>query len=221
MLTDDLKINMERILAMDEDTLRRAIEDAVVRAKAEGKGEHLGFLIGVLASQPERMPRDHPRRAIFDEGLSQLEALHAGGVRALADQFDGQVELLRKSGVDGLTGANPYREWLWQRELVPDKRPGVSFSEALAALKRGERVARAGWNGKGMWLRLESPDAFIGTLDGALSDVRVLRGFRLLDGTYVQVRPYITLKTADDGLVPWVASQTDLLAEDWEVLTHG
>lgn len=95
----------------------------------------------------------------------------------------------------------------------------MDFGEALAALKRGARVARAGWDGKGVWLRLERPDAFIGTLDGTLDRVRVLRGFRLLDGTYVQVRPYIILKTADDGFVPWVASQMDLLAEDWEIVS--
>lgn len=94
----------------------------------------------------------------------------------------------------------------------------MNFGEALEALKQGKRVERTGWNAKGMWLRLERPDAFIGTLDGTSADVRVLRGFRLLDGTYVQVQPYITLKTVDDGLVPWTASQTDLLAEDWAIV---
>lgn len=61
-----------------------------------------------------------------------------------------------------------------------------------------ERVARAGWNGKGMWLALQRPDA-----GGKMT------------------LPYIYMKTADDQLVPWLASQTDMLGEDWlEVVTQ-
>lgn len=68
----------------------------------------------------------------------------------------------------------------------------LTFGEALAYLKDDERVARKGWNGKGMWLMLQRPDA-----NSKMS------------------LPYIYMKTADDHLVPWLASQTDLLAEDW------
>lgn len=66
------------------------------------------------------------------------------------------------------------------------------FEEALPALRGGQRVARAGWNGKGMWIALQKPD------------------------THSKMSlPYIYMKTADDHLVPWLASQTDLLAPDW------
>lgn len=72
------------------------------------------------------------------------------------------------------------------------------FGEALRRLKAGKRVARAGWNGKGMWLALQRPDA-----GGKMT------------------LPYIYMKTADDQLVPWLASQTDMLGEDWlEVVTQ-
>lgn len=71
----------------------------------------------------------------------------------------------------------------------------VAFGTALAALKGGYRVARAGWNGKGMWLGLQRPDP-----DSKMS------------------LPYIFMSTADGHLVPWLASQTDLLSEDWELL---
>lgn len=67
-----------------------------------------------------------------------------------------------------------------------------SFDLALAYLKEGRRVQRVGWNGKGMWLELQVPDEY--------SKMR---------------RPYIFMSPIDGELVPWVASQTDLLAEDW------
>jgi hypothetical protein len=73
--------------------------------------------------------------------------------------------------------------------------PLIDFGSALDALKDGERVARLGWNGKGMWLGLQRPDAH--------SKMSL---------------PYIYMKTADDHLVPWLASQTDMLAEDWVVV---
>lgn len=78
----------------------------------------------------------------------------------------------------------------------------MDFSDALRALKAGKRVMRAGWNGKGMWLQLV--EAYqVGP------DKHVL-GRKLL--------PWIGMKTADGAFVPWLASQTDMLAEDWMVL---
>ena len=70
-----------------------------------------------------------------------------------------------------------------------------TFEAALAALKVGFRVTRTGWNGKGMYLMLQKPEE-----------------------TSKMTLPFIFIKTVDDQLVPWVASQTDLLAEDWVVL---
>ena len=69
------------------------------------------------------------------------------------------------------------------------------FGFALDALRRGEKVRRAGWNGKGMWLALQVPDAH--------SKMSL---------------PYIYMSTVTGDLVPWLASQTDMLAEDWEVV---
>lgn len=67
-----------------------------------------------------------------------------------------------------------------------------SFGQALEELKEGKRVTRKNWNAKGMWLALQVPDAH----------------------SKMQ-RPYIYIKTANDELVPWVASQSDLLENDW------
>jgi hypothetical protein len=71
----------------------------------------------------------------------------------------------------------------------------MDFGQALIALRGGARVARSGWNGKGMWLALQRPDAHS-----------------------KMTLPYIYMKTADDQQVPWLASQTDMLAEDWVVV---
>ena len=71
----------------------------------------------------------------------------------------------------------------------------TSFGSALLSLKNGERVAREGWNGRGMWLELQRPDAHS-----------------------KMTLPYIYMKTVTGDLVPWLASQTDVLAEDWFVV---
>jgi hypothetical protein len=81
------------------------------------------------------------------------------------------------------------------RERTMNPNQGISFEAALTKLKRGERVARAGWNGKGMWIALHNPDGKEGNKMTA---------------------PYIFMKTADGKLVPWLCSQTDMLASDWE-----
>lgn len=71
----------------------------------------------------------------------------------------------------------------------------MNFGEAIAALKNDKRVARSGWNGKGMWLGLQKPD----------------------EHSKMQ-QPYIFMSPVDGKLIPWLASQTDMLAEDWETL---
>ena len=86
---------------------------------------------------------------------------------------------------------------------------GFCFSEALYRLKQGQKVTRAGWNGKGMFLFLANNIEF--HTDADLSCVRHLEGELTL--------PAIVLKTADDQFcVGWLASQTDLLADDWQIV---
>ena len=71
----------------------------------------------------------------------------------------------------------------------------MNFGQAITSLKAGEMVQRSGWNGKGMYLALQVPDA----------------------GSKMSL-PYIYMSTVDRQLVPWLASQTDMLSEDWEVV---
>lgn len=84
----------------------------------------------------------------------------------------------------------------------------MNFGDALSALKGGKRVARNGWNGKGMYL------FYVATEHWDLSDL-IPAGEHLRD---LRFNPWIGMKTADNAVVPWLASQTDLLAEDWEVV---
>jgi len=82
-----------------------------------------------------------------------------------------------------------------------------SFSIALLDLKEGERIAREGWNGKGMFLFLVPGSRF------AVNRAPLLGIYP--EGTVIDYRPHIDMKTAQGDIVPWVASQSDLLAEDW------
>lgn len=68
----------------------------------------------------------------------------------------------------------------------------MNFGQAIETLKQGKKVARAGWNGKGMYLELQRPDAHS-----------------------KMTLPYIYMYTAQGDNVPWLASQTDMLSEDW------
>lgn len=68
----------------------------------------------------------------------------------------------------------------------------MNFGDAIQALKNGKRVARAGWNGKNMYLELQHPDEHS-----------------------KMTLPYIYMRTVQGDFVPWLASQTDVLSDDW------
>lgn len=96
------------------------------------------------------------------------------------------------------------------KEAAPDYGGRISFGDALYWLKEGKKVARAGWNGKGMWLKL------IGFSDKHTAyDVVGDEELHALDA----MLPWIGMKTADNCFVPWLASQTDILASDWVVVS--
>jgi hypothetical protein len=86
----------------------------------------------------------------------------------------------------------------------------MNFGDAIAALKAGKRVARAGWNGKGMFLFLVNGSTFTVNREPLLS----IMG----EGTQVQYHAHIDMKTAQGYVVPWLASQADMLSEDWELV---
>jgi len=85
-----------------------------------------------------------------------------------------------------------------------------TFGKALEAVKEGKKVAREGWNGKGMFIFLVPGSTF-------KVDREPLKSV-FSEGTVVDYHAHIDMKTADDKVVPWLASQTDVLAEDWVIL---
>jgi hypothetical protein len=90
---------------------------------------------------------------------------------------------------------------------------GMNFSYALASLKLGHRVSREGWNGKGMFVVHQK-----GYPDGIAINKNTAEATGIPEGTVCAFRPYLMMRTVDGEFVPWVASQTDILAEDWNVL---
>lgn len=95
-------------------------------------------------------------------------------------------------------------------EVMTDGPMEFDFSEALYALRDGHKVARAGWNGKGMFLFLVPGSTF------KVNRAPLLGIYP--EGTEINYCPHIDMRTADNKIVPWLASQTDLLAEDWQVV---
>ena len=77
----------------------------------------------------------------------------------------------------------------------------LNFGDALMLLKNGQKVARLGWNGVGLWLELQVPD---------VNSKMTL--------PYIFISYPENAKTTPGARVPWLASQTDMLAEDWMVL---
>lgn len=73
---------------------------------------------------------------------------------------------------------------------------GFGIGQAVKFLQDGRKVCREGWNGKGMYLMLQVPDE-----------------------NSKMTLPYIYMKTVQDDLVPWLASQTDMLATDWQLIS--
>ncbi len=95
----------------------------------------------------------------------------------------------------------------------------MDFGDAIRAAKAGHKVAREGWNGKGMWVAYTPGSTFPYTqakpghaakhraneLEGRLQDIVLL--------------PHLDMRAADGSMViGWLASQTDMLAEDWHIL---
>lgn len=80
----------------------------------------------------------------------------------------------------------------------------MNFGEALKALKDGKAVARKGWNGKGIYIELQRPD----------EHSKMTLPYIYIVTTGLQSNN----QAAPRGVVPWLASQTDMLAEDWNVV---
>ena len=77
----------------------------------------------------------------------------------------------------------------------------MDFGAALQELKHKNKVARSGWNGVGLWLELQTPDA---------NSKMTL--------PYIYMSYPVDAKTTPGAKVPWLASQTDMLSDDWTIV---
>lgn len=110
-----------------------------------------------------------------------------------------------------VNGVFDYSSWSPKDVFEQSYRPcdGLTFGLAIEAMKMGKKVSRSGWNGKGMWLSLVTSDSYSVPNKNYVSSPEFAGEPHLL--------PWIGMKTADNGFVPWLASQTDVLADDWVI----
>ena len=90
---------------------------------------------------------------------------------------------------------------------------GLTFGLAIEAAKKGCKIARKGWNGKGLYVIYRT-----GYPDGIPCNKNTADAVGIPEGTLFKVRPYLQMKCVDDSFQMWLASQSDILEEDWEVV---
>jgi len=82
----------------------------------------------------------------------------------------------------------------------------MNFGQAIEALKTGKKVAREGWNGKGIFIELQIPD----------ENSKMTHPYIFIDTTGLDTQN----TKAPKNRVPWLASQTDMLSEDWQIVLN-
>lgn len=90
---------------------------------------------------------------------------------------------------------------------------GMTFGDALVVLKSGGRVARHGWNGKNMSVAYQK-----GYPDGIPCNKNTAQAWGMEEGELFKCRPYLQMRCADGTFQMWLASQSDILADDWYVV---
>ncbi len=88
----------------------------------------------------------------------------------------------------------------------------MTFGEAIEAIKDGEKAARKGWNGKGMFIYYVAANSY--PVSG--NPGSAVKG--MFKNDMVPYRHYIALKTAQNDIATWSPSTSDALAEDWEII---
>lgn len=211
---------------------------AIQYAAAEGEAKHKEF--ESLRSSFQDFWRERglePSVSVWANGEAQLKP----GDGTMVVIYPGQWYVVYESSLEGYTMSDDYfskhtdgakAEPVAESPLAKgiqtltdldtsamyqrNKTDGFGFSAALLHLKDGGRVARAGWNGKGMWLAIV--ECAVDNGDFSNGTALVLRGNHEYAVAELNQLPWIGMRTADAGFVPWLASQTDMLAEDWQVV---
>jgi len=106
----------------------------------------------------------------------------------------------------------------------------MTFGEALELVKQGKLISRQGWNGKGMFIFQRPEDSIhistvitqVKSLPAAVKSFYTSRVWADSENQMVKFTPYLCMKAADDSIVNgWLASQTDMLANDWSEFSYG
>ena len=105
-----------------------------------------------------------------------------------------------------------YISWCPKAVFERDYQPitAMSFGHAIHALKAGKRVARAGWNGKGMFVYLVPADSYPAQTGAAKAHFG--------EGAMVPYNAYLAIKNVTETVSTWVPSINDVLADDWQLL---
>lgn len=124
---------------------------------------------------------------------------------------EGYLVEYQDGGKPNVPGRAGYVSWSPKEQFDNAYRPcdAMTFGLALEALKRGQRVARAGWNGKGMFVFLVPGSTFNVNRPPLLGIYP--------EGTPITYRPHIDIKGVDGSISTWVPSIGDVMAEDWQI----
>lgn len=115
-----------------------------------------------------------------------------------------------------------YVSWCPEEQFLEANRPttGMPFGMAIEAMRKGCKVARKGWNGKNMWIVYMSGMSLPPfNTQGTSRKVNDRTAKLIGQDTPLNTLPYIAMWTADKKWLPgWLASQTDMLADDWHII---
>jgi hypothetical protein len=111
--------------------------------------------------------------------------------------------------------SDSYVSWSPEHAFNEAYRPmsGLTFGLAIEAAKKGCKIARKGWNGKGLYVIYRT-----GYPDGIPCNKNTADAVGIPEGTLFKVRPYLQMKCVDGSFQMWLASQSDILESDWEVV---
>ena len=108
-----------------------------------------------------------------------------------------------------------YVSWSPKEVFEEAYRPidGLNFGLAIEAAKMGKRIARRGWNGKNMSVAYQK-----GYPDGIPCNKNTAEAWGMQEGELFKCRPYLQMRCADGTFQMWLASQSDILADDWYIV---
>lgn len=144
--------------------------------------------------------------------MNRLEYCRFRGWQVPADENpldEGYLVEYLNGGPANVVGFENYVSWSPKDvfERAYQASGNLSFGHAMVALEEGLKVARSGWNGKGMFLFLVPGSTF-------KVNRPPLMGI-YPEGTEIKYHSHVDMKTATDEVVPWLCSQTDMQAKDW------